>query len=82
MLKAEIGKTAGLVWKQIAKNGKSSLSDLRTQTKTNPEMLNQAIGWLARENKIHINQEAKNIYVWLTEDETKKYKSTANQVRM
>jgi len=77
MLKIEIGKTAGLVWKHLAKNGKSSLANLKTQTKTNPEVLNQAIGWLARENKIHINQEAKNTYVWLTEDEARKHKPEA-----
>jgi hypothetical protein len=74
MLKAEIGKTAGLLWKQLAKNGKSSLSDLRTKTKANPEMLNQAVGWLARENKIYINHDSKNTYVWLTEEEIKKNK--------
>ena len=77
MLKIEIGKTAGLVWKQLAKNGKSSLASLQTQTKTNPEMLNQAIGWLARENKIHINKDAKSTYVWLTEDEAKIHKPGA-----
>lgn len=77
MLKAEIGKTAGLVWKQLAKNGKSSLADLRTRTKTTTEMLNQAIGWLARENKIHINKDAKNTNVWLTEDEARIHKPGA-----
>lgn len=81
MLKIEIGKTAGLVWKQLAKNGKSSLSDLITQTKTNQEMLNQAIGWLARENKIHINQEAKNTYIWLTKEELSKYNPATDQVK-
>lgn len=77
MLKTEIGKTAGLLWKHLAKNGKSSLLILQTQTKTNPEMLNQAIGWLARENKIHINKDTKNTYVWLTEDEARRHKPEA-----
>ena len=76
MLTKEIGETAGTVWTHLAKNGKTSFADLMTRTKTNPEMLNRAIGWLARENKVCLDRDAKNSYVCLTDDETKKYKPT------
>ena len=73
----QVGKTAGLVWTHLAKNGKCSIPNLQNKTGTNPEMLNQALGWLAREGKVCLSKEAKTTDVWLTETENVKYKPPA-----
>lgn len=78
MLTTEIGKTAGEVWKCLAKNGKTSLTALSTKVKVNSKMVHQAIGWLARENKIHLDGNAENPDVWLTEQEKVKHKPTGD----
>ena len=75
MLKPEIGKTAGMVRTYLAKNGKCSLTNLQYETKIMPDRLDQAIGWLARENKIHLTQESEDEYICLTEKEIKNYRA-------
>jgi len=79
MLKPEIGKTAGMVRTYLAKNGKCSLISLHSRLRTDPDRLNQAIGWLARENKIHLTQEDRDKYVCLTEKEIKNYKRRTDE---
>jgi hypothetical protein len=43
---------AGKVWKHLNDNGATSLSQLRGKTGLSTEMVNRAIGWLAREDKL------------------------------
>ena len=76
MLKAEIGKTAGEVWKFIGKNGKVSLADLATAMKVKPDVAHQAIGWLAREGKIEFVKQAKTTVVSLSPAELNHYRQT------
>jgi hypothetical protein len=70
----EIGKTAGLVWKELAKNGRLSITEIPKNIGVDPVLSTLAVGWLAREDKIRIRREAKKTDVWLTEHEIRTYK--------
>ena len=59
-----IGETAGKVWRLLNENGEASLSQLKRGIKTDPNLILQAIGWLAREDKLCI--EKKGRYVTYT----------------
>lgn len=52
----EIGKNAGIVWRTL-ENERLSWETLVKATGLKPLELASAIGWLARENKIHIDAE-------------------------
>lgn len=47
-----IGETAGLVWQVLSDNGPQSLSKLVKQVDAPRDTVLQAIGWLAREDKL------------------------------
>jgi hypothetical protein len=47
-----IGETAGRVWSYLDKNGETSTSRVFRDLGGSKEMLQRAIGWLAREDKI------------------------------
>ena len=72
MLKSEIGKTSGEIWKFLSKNGTTPLAAISQEMKLKPEITTMAVGWLAREDKVHLSREAKTTYVQLTAEEVKK----------
>lgn len=47
-----IGDAAGKVWNLLEKNGKMNVTQLTKALNEKPATINQAIGWLAREDKI------------------------------
>jgi hypothetical protein len=49
-----IGHTAGLVWKQLAENGPLSMAKLIKAVGEPRDSVMQALGWLAREDKLTI----------------------------
>lgn len=55
----QIGETAGLVWKYLNDNGTSSVSRLVKEVDAPRDMVLQAVGWLAREDKISIDESAR-----------------------
>lgn len=48
----EIGATAGVVWKRLTENGPTELAKLVKVVGEPRDMVMQAIGWLAREDKL------------------------------
>jgi winged helix-turn-helix protein DUF2582 len=52
----EIGETAGKVWQALSKNGSMSVAKLVDRVGGNRDVLMQAIGWLAREDKLEISE--------------------------
>ena len=48
----EIGATAGVVWKQLSENGPMDLAKLVKAVGEPRDAVMQAIGWLAREDKL------------------------------
>jgi predicted RNA-binding protein (virulence factor B family) len=54
-----IGTAAGQVWKFLDKNGPSSCTKITKETGINKNDLQRALGWLAREEKIAIEQKGR-----------------------
>ena len=61
----QVGETAGQVWKLLASEGPQSAAQLKKKLKSDGELLSMALGWLAREDKIELLNEKKNILVQL-----------------
>ena len=53
---AQIGKTAGQVWNILDKDGPTSLAKLAKQIDAPRDIVMQAVGWLAREGKVEIEE--------------------------
>lgn len=63
MYQNEIGKAAGEVWRYLDKNGPSPEDKVHKDLKNikSTELFQQALGWLAREDKIDINTAKKPV---------------------
>ena len=53
-LAEQIGETAGLVWHRLDKKGPLTLAQLAKDVDAPRDTVMQAVGWLAREGKIEI----------------------------
>ena len=51
----DIGAAAGEIYRYIEENGPQLMDDLRLKLYQDDDLLNRAIGWLAREAKITIS---------------------------
>jgi len=61
-----IGHTAGLVWHSLAENGPMSMSALGKEVAAPKDTIMQAVGWLAREGKIRIDEIKRKKVISLT----------------
>jgi hypothetical protein len=52
----KIGETAGLVWQVLESKGPMNLNALIKNLDVSRDLLMQAIGWLAREDKLAITE--------------------------
>ncbi len=55
----QIGDTAGLVWHHLNENGPRTLAQLAKEIDAQRDVIMQAIGWLAREDKLAIEEDAR-----------------------
>jgi len=62
---AEIGETAGEVWRMLAENGPMSMAKLVKGVDQSRDTVMLAIGWLAREEKVWIEEEKRSRVVSL-----------------
>jgi len=63
----QIGETAGAVWRLLDANGPMTVSKLVKELDAPRDLTMQAIGWLAREDKISIDEEARSRVISLRE---------------
>lgn len=69
MNKYKIGANAGTVWATLeARRGKMTFSELIPATQLTPLELAAAIGWLAREDKIHFVDEGGKTFVFVYQE--------------
>ena len=61
----EIGTAAGLVWNTLDRQGTLTLAKLRQKTGLSVELVNRAIGWLAREDKLVFEKKARSLVITL-----------------
>lgn len=60
MTKQTIGTNAGIIWHLLANNKQWECNELKEASGLSTEDLFAAIGWLAREDKIHIEKKPDN----------------------
>lgn len=62
----KIGEAAGLVWRALEGKGEGMTpTQLKNKTVLNADLLHQALGWLAREDKIRFLGGGKSVKVAL-----------------
>ncbi len=62
----KFGVNAGIIWSLLNETGRQNLKDVKKATKFTDKKLYSALGWLAREGKINIEVEEKEIFVSLS----------------
>lgn len=62
----KIGDTAGKVWSYLNQSGRSSISAVEKGVKASNREVQMAIGWLAREGKVQLEQEGRTLQISLT----------------
>ena len=61
----QIGETAGMVWRVLSESGPVSMAKLVKKVGQPRDLVMQALGWLARENKILIEDQGRSRVVAL-----------------
>ena len=69
-----IGEAAGAVWKALGAQGKVAVAALPKLLDQDAALVQQAVGWLAREHKVEFEKEGRAMYVRLTHHEAEAYK--------
>lgn len=69
-----IGDTAGAVWKILGAKGRVALTTLPKLLDQDGALVQQGVGWLAREHKVEFEKEGRALYVKLTSHEADVYK--------
>ena len=64
-IKDEMGVMAGQVWRLLSTDGPQSTVQIRKKLKAKPTLVDYALGWLAREDKIDLIEEKKTLRVSL-----------------
>jgi hypothetical protein len=64
-LSHEVGITAGKVWHALSSEGPLTMAELKKRVDGQGDLVPLAIGWLAREDKIHIKPDKRTLRVQL-----------------
>jgi hypothetical protein len=56
-----IGEAAGKVWEFLNEHGEANLNQIKKKVKADPNLILQAVGWLAREEKLQIEKKGRFI---------------------
>ena len=68
-MKEKIGWTAGRVWETLKMDGEADIATLAKKMDEKSYIVQQALGWLAREDKIDYSIKGNKIIVSLSEQE-------------
>ena len=74
MTKDKVIQAAGKTWKTLGEQGPISVAQLAKAIKLNDDIVNQAVGWLAREDKIKYIQKGNKTLVTLVDTEQHMFK--------
>lgn len=64
-INGQVGETAGRIWHLLNDEGPQTIPQLRKKLNGSSELLNFALGWLAREDKVDLMREKKTVRVAL-----------------
>ena len=74
-MKDKIIEAAGKTWKLLGENGEIALPEITKLIKEKEEIALQAIGWLAREDKISYATKSNKTFISLVEGEMQAFKN-------
>ncbi len=72
-----VGEVAGKIWKALGARGRVTLATLPKLVDEDAIVVQMAVGWLAREDKVEFLQQGRAISVQLTAGEAEAYKQRA-----
>ena len=72
-MKEKVIETAGKVWRFLGQNGQTNVSQLGKSLQEKDEVVLQALGWLAREDKIDYTVKNRRTFVSLVERELRAF---------
>lgn len=55
-IKTTVGETAGKIWRSLSSEGPQTVTQLKKKVNGSSEVVNLALGWLAREDKVDLTQ--------------------------
>ncbi|MGD9489215.1 MAG: winged helix-turn-helix domain-containing protein [Calditrichaceae bacterium] len=64
-MKYKIGEMSGKVWQTLRRDGEMTISQLKNALSADAFLLNAAIGWLAREDKIEVVKYRNTVKIYL-----------------
>jgi hypothetical protein len=68
-MKEKVIETAGKTWRFLGQNGETNVTQLPRLLRENESVVLQALGWLAREDKINYTIRSRRTFVSLVEQE-------------
>jgi len=71
-MKHKIGETAGKIWMLLETKGELNIAQVPKLLKEKSMVVYQAVGWLAREEKIEFRKDATKVWISLAESEKKR----------
>jgi len=74
-MKDKIIEAAGKTWRYLGQNGETNVSQLAKSLQEKDEVVFQALGWLAREDKIDYTVKNRRTFVSLVEGELRAFNS-------
>ena len=74
-MKEKVIEAAGKTWRFLGQNGQTNVSQLAKSLKEKDEVVLQALGWLAREDKIDYTVKNRRTFVALVEKELRAFNS-------
>jgi hypothetical protein len=75
MMRDQIGETAGRLWTELGSREEIGLTQLPRVLKAKSDVTYQALGWLAREDKITYRTKAGKVFISLSEKEREHFKN-------
>ena len=75
-MKTKIGEMAGRVWNVLGEKESIAVSTLPQILKEKGEIVYQALGWLAREDKIDFRKKEGKTFVSLSNEERERFKKS------
>ena len=79
-MKEKVIETAGKTWQFLGKNGETCINDLPRLLKEKDEVVLQAVGWLAREDKLSYATKNKKDFVSLVDNELNAFRSAIQTI--
>jgi hypothetical protein len=73
-MKEKVIETAGKAWRVLGERGESDIPELARLLREREDVVNQAIGWLAREDKISYSLKRNRTFISLVDREMQAFK--------